>query len=260
MPFKNILVEKSEMLGTITVNRPAVRNALDLVTLGEIEAAMKEMAGNAALRVVIITGSGEKAFVSGADIAAMKEMNSGEACAFATAGHHCMRAMEECGKPVIAAVNGFALGGGMELALACDFIIASERAMFGLPEVKLGLYPGFGGTQRLSKLVGLARARELIFTGRMIDAREAMTIGLVCKMVSNDALLDEVHSVAREIAANGPFALAFAKRLINHGRGLSFGKALEEERGGFELLFKTKDRIEGLGAFLEKRKPKFTGE
>ncbi|MFH0799943.1 MAG: enoyl-CoA hydratase-related protein [Pseudomonadota bacterium] len=257
MQFKNIIVEKDGSTCTITINRPEVRNALNLETVGEIGAAVKQAGGDKGARAVIITGSGEKAFVSGADIAAMRDMKEAEAKRFAEAGHACMRAIESCPKPVIAAVNGFALGGGTELTIACDIAFAADTARFGLPEVKLGLYPGFGGTQRLPRLIGSMRARELIFTGRIIDAREALEWGIVSRVVPQAELMPEARKLAAEIAGNGPVAIAAAKSLVVRGMNLGLESALDNERIEFARLFTTADRIEGLTAFLEKRKPNF---
>lgn len=257
MEFKNVLVEVKGQTGIITINRPKVLNALNLETVAEIEAAVKQMGANEQVRVVIITGSGDRAFVSGADIAAMKEMSVKDAAQFASTGHSCMNAIGALSKPVIAAVNGFALGGGTELAIACDIIIASENAKFGLPEVKLGLYPGFGGTQRLPRLIGNAKASELIFTGRIINAKEAFDFGIINRILPLDALMNEAMKIADEIAANSPVAVSKAKRVIRDGLAKNLPDALENERANFASLFETNDRVEGMSAFLEKRKPNF---
>lgn len=260
MNFKNLLVENIEGLGWLTINRPAQLNALNMETVGEIAVAVRRMEGDRAVKAIAITGAGEKAFVSGADIAAMQGMTPAQAEEFAEQGHHCMRAIEECGKAVIAAVNGYALGGGTELALACDIVYAAETAKFGLPEVKLGLFPGFGGTQRLPRLVGAARAREVIFSGRVYSAAQALEIGLVNRVFPLNELKDEVTKLAREIMANGPVAVALAKKLILEGMGLPLRGALENERAHFSKIFETKDHREGLTAFLEKRAPAFRGQ
>lgn len=260
MNFKNVLIENVEGLGWLTINRPAQLNALNMETVGEIAVAVRQLEDDRAVKAIAITGAGEKAFVSGADIAAMREMTPAQAEEFAEQGHHCMRAIEGCGKAVIAAVNGFALGGGTELALACDIIYAAETAKFGLPEVKLGLYPGFGGTQRLPRLVGAARAREMIFSGRVLGAQQAAAIGLVNRVVPAAELKPEVTKLAREIMGNGPVAVALAKKLIHDGMNLPLKDALENERANFSKIFRTKDHQEGLTAFLEKRPPAFRGE
>lgn len=258
--MKNVISEISGAIGTITINRAPVLNALNLETLLELETVVREFGGDRSVRTIIITGDGEKAFVSGADIAAMKEMTPAEAAEFASRGHACMDAIGKAPKPVIAAVNGFALGGGTELAISCDIVYAADTARFGLPEVKLGLYPGFGGTQRLPRLIGASRARELIFSGRIISAKEAFEWGIVNRVVPQANLKPEVMKLAAEIAANAPAAVAKAKRLINECGDISLSEGLNMERTGFSDLFETTDRIEGLTAFLEKRKPVFRGE
>ncbi len=260
MEFKNILIEQGEGVGILKINRSNVMNALNLETLREMSVGIKKLEDNREVKVIVITGAGEKAFVAGADIAAMKEMSLDDADEFSDQGHHVMSTIESCTKPVIAAVNGFALGGGTELALACDFVYASDNAKFGLPEVKLGIFPGFGGTQRLPRMIGFALARELIFTGRMITAKEACEYGFVNKVVAPDQLMNEVMKVAKEIAANGMLAVGFAKHAINVGGGREFEKGLELERENFFSCFKTEDRIEGMTAFLEKKKPNFKGK
>lgn len=259
MAFKNLIAESSAGIGTITINRPDVLNALNFDTVCELEEAVKTFATDTQVRVVVITGAGDKAFVAGADIAAMREMTAEQADGFAKKGHSAMRAIEECGKPVIAAVNGFALGGGTELAIACDFIYAAETAKFGLPEVKLGLYPGFGGTQRLWRIIGPSRAKEMIFSGRIIDAKMACEWGIVNRVFPAAELKEQVTKMAEEIAANGPVAISAAKRLINSSMNMTLDRGLESECQMFRTLFTTEDMIEGLSAFLEKRKPSFKG-
>lgn len=260
MSYRNVIIEIIDNIGWLTINRPAQLNALNLETISEITDAIGQMNHDRTAKVVAITGAGDRAFVAGADIAAMREMDSTQATKFATAGHDCMRAIEECSKVVIAAVGGFALGGGTELALACDIIYASETAKFGLPEVKLGVYPGFGGTQRLPRLIGAAKAREIIFSGRIFDAAYAYEIGFANKVVPLAKLKEEVSKLAREIMANGPVAVALAKKLILEGMSLPFSQALNNEQAHFSKIFETSDRIEGLTAFLEKRPPCFSGK
>lgn len=260
MEFKNIVLEYKEGVGILKINRPEVMNALNLETLDEISMGVKKLEDSKEVKVIVITGSGEKAFVAGADIAAMKEMTAEDADEFASQGHRCMLEIENCTKPVIAAVNGYALGGGTELALACDFIYASDNAKFGLPEVKLGIFPGFGGTQRLPRTVGVSRARELIFSGKTIAAEEALKWGLVSRVTSQGDLMNEVMNVAKVISNNGPLALGFAKHAINGGVGMTFDKGLDLERQAFHKCFETEDRLEGVTAFLEKRKPNFRGK
>lgn len=259
MTFKNIIDETSGSICTITINRPEVLNALDTMTLRELTDAVEKTGGDKSVRVIILTGSGEKAFVSGADIAAMSKMTEGEADEFATAGHGLMNAIASCPRPVIAAVNGFALGGGMELILACDIAYAGENAKFGLPEVKLGLYPGFGGTQRLTRLVGQMKAMELILSGRVIDSKKALEWGIVNRVIPAAELMTEVKKLAGEIAQNGPTATSIARGLVRKSAELPLHTALEEERANFSKIFRTADKTEGLRAFLEKRKPNFLG-
>ncbi len=260
MEFKNIILEYKEGMGILKVNRPHVMNALNLDTLDEISIAIKKLEDNKEVKVIVITGAGEKAFVAGADISAMNKMTADDADEFASQGHRCMSEIENCTKPVIAAVNGFALGGGTELALACDFIYASENAKFGLPEVKLGIFPGFGGTQRLPRAIGVSRARELIFSGRTIDAQEAYRLGLINKITSQQNLMEEVTKTAKEIMNNGPVALSLAKHAINKGIDLTLKTGLDIERQAFHKCFETEDRREGMSAFLEKRNANFKGK
>jgi enoyl-CoA hydratase len=216
--------------------------------------------GRKDVRVVILTGEGDKAFVAGADIAAMKAMNSTEALAFSRLGHDTLGMIENLHQPVIAAVNGFALGGGLEIALACDFIYASEKAKLGVPEVTLGIFPGFGGTQRLPRLVGKGRAKELIFAGGMIDASEAYTLGIVNKVFPADKFMEEVSKIARTIAQNGPVAVSMAKSSVNAGYDVGGAEGEAIEITAWANAFATHDQKEGMGAFLEKRKPQFKGE
>jgi enoyl-CoA hydratase len=245
-------------ISTLTVARPDRMNALDAQVLDDIGAAVREVADRAEARCLLVTGEG-KAFVAGADIAAMRGMSPEQARAFAQRGHAVFDALETLRVPAIAAVNGFALGGGCELALACDFIYASDKARFGQPEVKLGIIPGFGGTQRLARRVGPGVARELIYSGAMIDAAEALRIGLANRVLAPDALLPTARETASAIAAAGPLAVAAAKRVIRDGvdQPLPGANALEVE--AFGELFSSEDTPEGMGAFLDKRAPKFQG-
>jgi len=257
MAYENISVSLEEGIAILKINRPKVLNALNRATLLEIQRALKELEKDPEVRVLIITGEGEKAFVAGADISEMAPMNPKEALEFSKLGHETLNLIEEFPSPVIAAVNGYALGGGLELVLACDIILASENARLGLPEVTLGICPGFGGTQRLPRLIGKARAKELIFTGEMIDAKKAYEFGIVNKVVPQDKLLDEAKEIARKIAKNGPLAVRAAKRLVEKGLETSLrnGEAMEIE--AWANLFATEDQKEGMKAFLEKRKPEF---
>lgn len=245
-------------VSTLTINRPDKLNALSQEVLGDLSDAIDAVRRNDAVRAAVITGTG-KAFVAGADIAAMRDMDEGQARGFSALGHRVFDAIETLRFPVIAAVNGFALGGGCELALACDFVYASTKAKFGQPEVSLGIIPGFGGTQRLPRRVGPALARELIFTGKMIDAEEALRIGLVNATFGPDELLPAAAKAAADIATKGPLAVAAAKRLIREGADVTLSQANERELKAFGQGFSTRDQTEGMTAFLEKRPPEFEG-
>jgi enoyl-CoA hydratase len=255
MEFKNIIVEIKDKVGIVKMNRPEALNALNTETLLELSKAMHELSfENENVRVIILTGEG-KAFVAGADIAAMKDMLPLEARKFSELGQRIFHFIATQEKPVIAAVNGFALGGGCELALACDIRIASDKAKLGQPEVNLGVIPGFAGTQRLSRLVGMAKAKEMIFTGDMVDAQTAFSIGLVNQVVPADQLMSVCLELANKIASKGPTAVKLGKTVINRGiqADLSTGSAYEKE--AFGLCFATGEPKEGMSAFLEKRKP-----
>jgi len=255
----NVRVEVEGPFATVTVDRPKSLNALDTRTLEELEKAAGELARRTELRGVIVTGAGEKAFVAGADIAEMQGMDADRARHFGALGQRVMDVIAALPMPVVAAVNGFALGGGCELALACDFIYASENAKFGLPEVSLGILPGFGGTQRLTRLVGRARAKELICTGDMIDAARAKEIGLVLDVVPLARLVSHARAVLERVAKKGPLAVRRAKEAIDRGADLELADGLRIEREVFSDLFESADRREGMKAFLEKRPPVFTG-
>ncbi len=257
MEFKNILLERKNHIATLKFNRPEVLNALDTNVLNELSVALDEIKNDDEAYVLIITGQG-KAFVAGADISEMKDKTPGEARRFAELGLSVFRKLELMEKPVIAAVNGFALGGGCELAMSCDMRIASEKAKFGQPEVGLGIIPGFAGTQRLSRLVGLAKAKELIFTGDLIDAAEAERLKLVNKVVPHEKLLDEVMALAEKIISKAQAAVRFAKVSINRGSESDIETGMAVEKDLFGLCFSTEDQKEGMTAFLEKRKANFT--
>jgi len=259
MTDSGVLVDAGEPIASVTIDRPTVLNALDAITLGELIAAFAALAEAPDLRCVIVTGAGPKAFVAGADIGGMAALGPREARAFAELGHQLGDAIEALSVPVIAAVGGFALGAGCELALACDFIYASSTARFGQPEVNLGVIPGFGGTQRLARRVGLGRARELIYTGAIISAAEALRIGLVNAVVEPAELMPRVRAVAETIAAKPPLAVADAKRALRLGADMPLAAANELERHLFAGLFGTADQREGMQAFIEKRPPKFQG-
>jgi enoyl-CoA hydratase len=254
-----VLVEHDGAIATVTVNRPDKLNALDVGVLGALRAAFDTLREDSSVRCAILTGAGEKAFVAGADIAAMKDMSVEEARAFARRGHDLGDAMETLPFPIVAAVNGFALGGGCELALACDFAHASDKAKFGQPEVKLGVIPGFGGTQRLARRVGIAQARELVYSGAVIGAADALRIGLVNAVHPHAELMGRVRELARTIAQMGPCAIAEAKRAFREGeeRPLAEANALEVE--AFARCFATSDQKEGMAAFLDKRAASFNG-
>jgi len=259
MEFKNLIVEKKDGIAILKFNRPKAMNALNSETLIELKAAGEALNADKTIKVVIVTGEG-KAFVAGADILEMKDLTALEGMAFSTRGHEAFATLENMEKPVIAAVNGFALGGGFEVALACDIIYASEKAKVGFPETTLGIHPGFGGTQRTAKLAGLAKAKELIFSGKTIGASEAYEMGLLNKVIPDDQLMAEVMALAEKIAANGPFAVRLAKECVNKSLSLDNKEGLALEAKDFGLCFATKDQKEGMTAFVEKRKATFTGE
>jgi enoyl-CoA hydratase len=256
-----VSVERDGHLATVTIQRPDKLNALNPTVLRELTAVFHELierAANDEVRAAILTGAG-KAFVAGADIAEMATMNSIAARRFADAGHRLGALIEGAPFPVIAAVNGFALGGGCELALACDFIYAADSAKLGQPEVNLGVIPGFGGTQRLLRRIGPARARELVYTGDMINAEQALAIGLVNAVVPASELLPRARETAQKIAARGPLAIAAAKRVILRGESLDLAAANELEAQAFSTLFGSEDQKSGMKAFLEKSKATFAG-
>ncbi len=260
MEFKNLLIENNQGLTVVKVNRPQALNALNGEVLQDLSNAFSQLANDPETKVIVLTGAGEKAFVAGADIASMKEMNALDAKKFCDLGHQAMRQVETCPKPVIAAVNGFCLGGGLELALSCDFIYASENAKLGLPEVNLGLFPGFGGTQRLARLIGKNKAKELIFSAKVLSATEGLQWGILNKVTPAADLLKEVELIAREIMKKGPVAVSLAKQVVNEGSDLDLTSGLALEKATFPLIFATEDRHEGVGAFLEKRKAEFKGK
>lgn len=266
-PFENLLFSVKDSVATISFNRPKALNALNGATLRELRNALQFVEHHAAGRegderidVVILTGSGEKSFVAGADILEMKDKTVQEGEEFARFGQGITRALELLSQPVIAAVNGFALGGGCEFAMACDFILASENAVFGQPEVALGIIPGFGGCARLPRYVGLPMARELIYTGRKIKADEAKRIGLVNEVVPLSELLPRAEVIAQEMRKNSPLAVGHAKKLMNQIQASPIDGALREEALLFGSIFGSYDQREGMGAFSEKRRANFKGE
>jgi enoyl-CoA hydratase len=254
-----VLREREGAVCVFTLNRPDKLNALDAELLGELEAALRDATRDASIACAILTGAGEKAFAAGADIAAMVGLSTEQARAFSETGHRICSLMERAPFPVIGAINGFALGGGCELALACDFLYASDKAKLGQPEVNLGVIPGFGGTQRLARRVGIARARELCYTGDAINADEALRIGLVNAVVPHGELLEKARATAAKIAAKGRVAIAQCKRVLYAGADVPLDVANALETQAFAMLFGTSDRREGMTAFLEKRKAAFSG-
>ena len=258
--YETVLLEQKEPgIWLLTINRERAMNALAPQVLDDLAAAVRTVTADAGARCLLVTGAG-RAFVAGADIAVMSAMSVLEARDFAAKSHRTLRALELAAFPVIALVNGYALGGGCELALACDFIVASDKAVFGQPEVNLGICPGFGGTQRLTRVVGRSMALDLVTTGRQLKADEALRIGLANHVVAPEALLDKGLELARMIAAKGPVAVRFSKHLVIRGQDLDLANANVLETDVFGLLCATDDRREGMAAFLEKRPAKFTGK
>jgi enoyl-CoA hydratase len=260
MTFSNLLFDLTDGIALVTVNRPDKLNALNAAVIAELDEAVTRIESDPAVRGVILTGAGPKAFVAGADIGEIVGQRAMDGRGRSLRGQAMMRRLERCGKPVIAAVNGFALGGGCELAMACHLRIASAAARFGQPEVKLGIGPGYGGTVRLPRLVGRGRALELLLTGQMIDAQEALRIGLVNRVVPAERLLEESAQLLRGIFENGPLAVRACLELVDAGLGMSLDDALLLEANYFGLLSATEDMREGTRAFLEKRKPSFEGK
>jgi enoyl-CoA hydratase len=260
MTFENLLVTDAGPVRTITLNRPKALNALNQQTLAELAVAIAEVAKSSSVRVLVLTGAGEKSFVAGAGITEMKDATPPQGAAMSKMGHDVLFALQALAIPVIAAVNGFALGGGLELALACDFIIASDNARLGLVETNLGLIPGFGGIARLQRRVGPGHASEMIFSAAQLDSTEALRIGLVNKVVPLSELIPTVTKIAEAIAHKGPYAISLAKRLLVEGSDADARTAHAMEQVSFGLVFASADKIEGVGAFLEKRKPTFQGK
>jgi len=260
MAYENILLEKEDRLAILYINRPKALNALNAATLLELKDAIENVRDDADIDVLIITGAGDKSFVAGADIAYMAPLNAAESRAFSMLGNQVFRSIELLEKPVIAAVNGFALGGGCELAMACDFRIASFRAKFGQPEVGLGITPGFGGTQRLPRLIGPGMAKQLIYTADVIDANEALRIGLVNQVVPAEELMQTVKDIAKRIISKGQIAVRYCKAAIDNGMQTDIDRAIAFEADIFGLCFATEDQKEGMNAFIEKRAANFTGK
>lgn len=260
MTYQNLLFEKEGSVGLLTINRPKVLNALNRETMTEISQIVGKIATDPEVSVLIITGAGEKSFVAGADISEMRTLSALEGRAWSKFSQATFNAIENLPQPVIAAVNGYALGGGCELAMSCDIRIASEKAKFGQPEVLLGVVAAFAGTQRLPRLIGKGRAKELLFTGDQIDAAEACRIGLVNKVVPAGELLTAAKALAAKIISRGPVAVQLCKAAVNEGLDMDLESAQAYEAEVFGLCFATDDQKEGMNAFVEKRPAKFTGK
>ena len=259
MAYENIIYEIQDTIALITFNRPKALNALNGALIDELSDALDQVADNEDVRVLVLTGAGDKAFVAGADITELATFNPLQAKLFSEKGHAAIFKLQALSIPVIAAVNGFALGGGSEIALACDFIYASENAKFGLPEITLGIIPGFGGTQRLPRLIGQNAAKEMIFTGKMISAAEAHTLGMVNRVCPADELMDAVRKTAQTIASRGRVSLRAAKQAVNRGMNVDIATGCQIEVEAFSLCMASPDAKEGTTAFVEKRKAEFKG-
>ncbi|HUU44762.1 MAG TPA: enoyl-CoA hydratase-related protein [Acidobacteriota bacterium] len=258
--YENILVETAPPLATVTVNRPTVLNALNDQTIAELTAAFTALEADQAVRVVILTGAGGKAFIAGADINELKVCDVPGGIQKSERGQHLLNLIENSHLIVIGAINGFALGGGCEIAMACDIRLAADSARMGQPEVSLGIIPGYGGTQRLPRLVGRGKAKQLIMTGDMVNAAEAHRIGLVDEVYPAAELMDKAREMAQKIASKGPVAVRIAKASINLGLDVDMKSGLEHEATQFGVVCATDDKTEGCGAFLEKRTPNFEGK
>jgi len=259
MGYENIIYDVKDAIATITFNRPKALNALNQALLAELSRALDEIAGDENIRVLILTGAGDKSFVAGADITELATFNPLQAKHFAATGHAIINKLQQLPIAVIAAVNGFALGGGTEIAIACDFIYAADSARFGQPEINLGIIPGFGGTQRLPRLIGTSMAKELIFTGKMISADQALQIGLVNRVAAAEKLMEEVLKTAAQIASKGRVSLREAKQAINAGVNVDLATGCGIEIDAFAICMASPDSKEGTGAFLQKRSPQFKG-
>jgi enoyl-CoA hydratase len=259
METQNVIIDKKNGIALLTINRPTALNSLNRSVLDSLLKALTDMSQDEEVKVIILTGSGNKSFVAGGDIREMSTLTVQQAIAFARQGQHLMHYISQIAKPVIAAVNGYALGGGLELALACDFIYASENARLGLPEVTLGIIPGFGGTQKLGRIIGRSRAHELIYTGKSLTATEAKEWGLVNAVFPADELLERVVDTAHTIASNGLIGVAHAKEAVRIGLDMSEADGMSYEVVLFASLFATADQKEGMQAFIDKKKPVFSG-
>jgi enoyl-CoA hydratase len=260
MNFENIILEKKTGIAYLTVNRPKVLNALNMVTMEELRTAFHDIKNDAAIRVVIFTGAGEKAFIAGADIAELARHDAVSGKQYTQRGQSVLNLIENLGKPVIACINGFALGGGCEIAMACTMRLASENAKLGQPEVKLGIIPGYGGTQRLPRLVGKGIAMQMVLGGEMITAQEAHRIGLVNEIVPAAELIPRAESIAAKIMANAPLAVQYAMEAVNKGMEMTLAEGLYLEAVLFGIACTTEDKAEGTKAFLEKRAAQFKGK
>ena len=260
MTYENILLEKKNAIAYVTVNRPKVLNALNMATMEELRAAFTDIQSDASIRVAILTGAGEKAFVAGADIGELAKQDPVSGKEFAHRGQAVLDLIENLGKPVIACINGFALGGGCELALACTMRLASDNAKLGQPEVKLGIIPGYGGTQRLSRLVGKGLAMQMVLAGETITAQEAHRIGLVNEVTAAAELIPRAEAIAAKIIANAPLAVQYAMEAVNKGMEMPLAEGLFLEASLFGVCCATDDKKEGTAAFLEKRPARFQGK
>jgi enoyl-CoA hydratase len=259
-PFMNIIYEKKEEIAVITINRPHVLNALNRETLQEMKSAFMNVEMDENVKAVIITGSGQRAFCAGADLIEFRKLSPVEVYDFIHLGHKVFDLIENLDKPVIAAVNGVALGGGFELAMACDIVFASDQAKFGQSEVNLGIMPGWGGSQKLTRLVGVKKAKEMILLGSIINANEALNMKIVNKVVPTGKLMDEAVTTAKEVASKSPTALKFIKKAVNTALETTLSQGITCEEALFMLLFNSEDAKEGISAFLEKRKPVWKGK
>lgn len=257
--FDTLLVERDGPIAVVTANRPKVLNALNAVMIGELERLAAELAADAAVRAVILTGAGDRAFIAGADIGELAQLTPSSAWNLSRRGQRLCDQIEQLGKPVIAAINGFALGGGCEIAMACTLRVAADTARLGQPEINLGLFPGYGGTQRLARLIGKGRALEMLLTGKTMTADEALSAGLVNRVVASASLMDEVRALAGDLASKPAVAMRCIIEAVNRGLDRPLGDAEHYEAALFGLVAATDDMREGTRAFLEKRKPVFKG-